>query len=69
MGCVFTSGGFTEPAIVLANFAVPHRITLWTREDISEGVAQRDFAVILARKHHDLCKFGLTAQVRPKGAA
>ncbi len=60
MGCVFTSGEFTEPVVVLANFAVPHRITLWSRENIAEGVAQRDFAAILRRKYHELCMFGLT---------
>lgn len=60
MGCVFTSGDFTEPAVVLANFAVPHRITLWSREDIAERVAARDFAAVLRRKYHELCMFGLT---------
>jgi hypothetical protein len=60
MGCVFSSGGFTEPAIVLANFAVPHRITLWARDDISQAVGARDFAGLLRRKYHDLCMFGLS---------
>lgn len=62
MGCVFSSGSFTGPAVVLANFAVPHRITLWSREDITEGVALRDFAGLLRRKYHELCMFGLTDQ-------
>jgi hypothetical protein len=60
MGCVFSSGSFTEPAVVLANFAVPHRITLWSGEDISEGIAQRNFEGLLRRKYHELCMFGLT---------
>lgn len=59
MGCVFSSGTFTEPAFVLANFAVPHRITLWSREDIAEGIARRDFARVLRGKYHELCMFGL----------
>lgn len=65
MGCVFTSGGFTGPAIILANFAVPHRITLCGREDISAAVAARDFAGLLQRKYHDLCMFGLTDYSSP----
>jgi hypothetical protein len=62
MGCVFSSGRFTEPAVVLANFAVPHRITLWSGEDVSEGIALRDFAAVLRRKYHELCMFGLMNQ-------
>jgi hypothetical protein len=62
MGCVFSSGSFTGPAVVLANVAVPHRITLWSRDDITEGVALRDFAGLLRRKYHELCMFGLMDQ-------
>jgi hypothetical protein len=64
MGCVFSSGSFTEPAVLLANFAVPHRITLWSRTDISEAVAVHDFAGVLKRKYHELCMFGWMDQVR-----
>jgi hypothetical protein len=60
MGCVFSSGEFTAPAIILANFAVPHRITLWARDDIGEAIEGRDFAALLRRKYHELCMFGLT---------
>lgn len=64
MGCVLSSGSFTEPAVLLANIAVPHRITLWSRDDISEAVAARDFAGVLKRKYHELCMFGWTDQAR-----
>jgi hypothetical protein len=60
MGCIFTTGGFTEQALVLADFVVPRRIVLWAREDIEAALAARDFATRLARKYEDLCKFGLT---------
>ena len=60
MGCVFTTGGYTEQAGMLADFAVPHRIILWAAEDIEEALAARDFSKTLVKKYEDLCKFGLT---------
>lgn len=60
MGCVFVSGSFSRPAIILSDFAAPHRITLWSKADIAEGIRVRDFAGILRRKYHELCMFGLT---------
>ena len=60
MGCVFVSGTFTRPAVILSDFAAPHRITLWSNLDISEAIQARNFADTLRRKYHDLCMFGLT---------
>jgi hypothetical protein len=60
MGCIFTSGSFTAPAVVLADFAAPHRITLWDQRDIADAIKARDFAEALERKYHELCMFGLT---------
>lgn len=62
MGCVFVSGAFSDPAVILTNFAAPHRITLWDGTDVAEALTARDFASTLARKYHDLCMFGLTDQ-------
>lgn len=60
MGCVFVSGTFTRPAIILCDFAAPHRITLWSGLDIAGALQARDFAQALQRKYHELCMFGLT---------
>jgi hypothetical protein len=60
MGCVFTTGRYTEQALMLADFAVPHRIILWTSDDIEEALAARDFKRLLVKKYEDLCMFGLT---------
>ncbi|HEX2079905.1 MAG TPA: restriction endonuclease [Longimicrobium sp.] len=60
MGCLFVSGGFSRSALLLSNLAAPHRITLWSNPDISEGIENRNFAGLLRRKSHELCMFGLT---------
>lgn len=59
MGCVFVSGRFTDPALVLADLATPHRITLWTGNDIQQALAVSDFQGILRQKYEDLCMYGL----------
>ena len=60
LGCVFASVKFTEPAVILADFSVPHRILLWQDADIANAIAARDFASALREKYRHLCKYGLT---------
>jgi hypothetical protein len=36
LGCVFTTGAFTEPALIITDFSVPHRILLWSKADIDK---------------------------------
>ena len=60
LGCIFTSGGFTSTALLLADFSVPHRILLWSGRDIEEGIKNKDFKAPLTEKYHNLCKYGLT---------
>jgi Restriction endonuclease len=60
MGCVFTTGGYAPAALILADFAVPHQITLWSGDDIEEALAARDFKKMLIKKYEDLCMFELT---------
>jgi hypothetical protein len=60
LGCVFTSGEFTEPALLLADYSVPHRILLWSGRDIDKGLMNMDFRKPLAEKYYNLCKYGLT---------
>lgn len=59
MGCLFVSGGFTRGATLLSNFSPPHRITLWSGEDVGRAVEARDFAGELRKKYHELCRNGL----------
>lgn len=59
-GCVFTSGDFTAPALLLTDFSLPHRILLWPQIDIDECVRNRCFSKTLLDKYRHLCKYGLT---------
>lgn len=60
LGCVFSSGGFSNPALLLSDLAVPYRITLWSKVDIDAAIENEDFAEPLRRKYLDLCQFGLS---------
>jgi hypothetical protein len=60
LGCVFTAGDFTEPALTLADFAVPHRILLWTGVDIDGCLTAENFGAVLREKYRHLCKYGMT---------
>ena len=59
-GCVFTADRFTAPALILADFAVPHRILLWSGIDIEKCIKRKSFAAMLLDKYRHLCKYGLT---------
>lgn len=60
LGCVFTTSEFTEPALIITDFSVPHRILLWSELDIERCLKQRDSATVLLEKYRFLCKYGLT---------
>ncbi len=60
LGCVFAAGEFTEPALIITDLTVPHRILLWSVLDIEECLAQQNFAAVLLTKYRHLCKYGLT---------
>jgi hypothetical protein len=60
MGCVFITGAYTLQALILADFAVPHQITLWSGDDIEAALEAHDFREMLVKKYNDLCMFGLT---------
>jgi hypothetical protein len=59
MGCVFITGDFTEPARILAGFAIPHQITLWAGDDVRTALDAEDFKTALEKKYNDLCMYGL----------
>jgi hypothetical protein len=59
-GCVFTTGGFTEPALIVTDYSVPHRILLWSELNIEGCLKKKNFKAVLLEKYRHLCKFGLT---------
>jgi hypothetical protein len=59
-GCVFTAGSFSDPALILAEFSVPHRILLWSAVDIDGCLHRKDFASRLLEKYRHICKYGMT---------
>jgi hypothetical protein len=60
LGCVFTVGDFTLPALTLADFAAPQRILLWAGVDIDDCLTVGDFQATLREKYRHLCKYGMT---------
>jgi Restriction endonuclease len=60
MGCVLVTGEFTDAALLLSDWALPHRIALWTGIDIDEALAAKDFAIKLRDKYEHLCKYGMS---------
>jgi hypothetical protein len=59
-GCVFAADRFTDPALILADFSVPHRILLWSGLDIEACLKKKNFRDTLLDKYRHLCKYGLT---------
>jgi hypothetical protein len=60
LGCVFTRQRFTEPALILTDLSIPHRILLWSEFQIEESLREEDFARALRAKYRNLCMYGLT---------
>jgi hypothetical protein len=60
LGCVFTRDHFSTPALVVADFATPQRILLWSKGDIDACLRNENFAAVLQDKYRRLCKYGLT---------
>jgi Restriction endonuclease len=60
LGCVFTTGEFTEPALIITDFSVPHRILLWSGFEIEDCLKKENFGAVLLEKYRFLCKYGLT---------
>lgn len=59
MGCVFVAGSFSTSALLLADLTTPHRVTLWTQDDIEASFRASDFKATLEKKYRYLCQFGL----------
>jgi hypothetical protein len=59
-GCIFVTGTFTAPAVVVAGMTPPQRILLWPKGDIAKALEERSFKSLLREKYRRLCRFGMT---------
>ena len=59
IGSIFSSGGFTEPALTLANFIYPQTILLWNGEEIAFCLQTRTFNQSLTTKYRKCIEFGI----------
>lgn len=59
IGSIFSSGGFTEATITLANFIFPQTILLWNGEEIEYCLKKRKFCQALTTKYRKCIEFGM----------
>lgn len=57
-GMVFSSHGFTEPAIQLAHFALPQSILLWTGKEVEYALISRSICKLCEMKYRMCVDFG-----------
>lgn len=65
LGMVFSSHGFTEPAIQLAHFALPQPILLWTGDQVEYALNHQNICELCERKYrmcvdHGMLDFDVT---------
>jgi hypothetical protein len=58
VGCLFSYGGFTRPAIILASYAAPQAMLLWTRAEIDAALRGPGLTVALKIKYAGLLQHG-----------
>lgn len=59
IAALFSSGGFTEPAITLANFIHPQTILLWTGSEVEYCLERKSFSRSLIKKYRKCVEFGI----------
>jgi len=59
-GCVFAADRFSPQALILVGYSVPHKILLWSGEDIEAAFHKKSFKATLLEKYRYLCKYGLS---------
>ncbi|EHQ29925.1 restriction endonuclease [Mucilaginibacter paludis] len=60
IGAIFTTSGFTEPAIILAQYTSPQTILLWERKEIEQCLNQKSFKSGLLKKYNYCIEMGLS---------
>jgi hypothetical protein len=58
-GMVFSSHGFTEPAIQLAHFALPQSILLWTGDQVEYALINKNICELCEKKYRMCVDFGM----------
>jgi len=59
LGMVFSSHGFTEPAIQLAHFALPQSILLWTGDQVEYALYHQNIGELCEMKHRMCVDYGM----------
>lgn len=59
VGLMFSRTGFTDPARVLAHFALPQAILLWSGEEIAYALRQKTICELLVLKYRVCVESGL----------
>jgi hypothetical protein len=58
-GMVFSSHGFTEPAIQLAHFALPQSILLWTGDQVEYALYRQNIGELCEMKYRMCVDYGM----------
>ncbi|THJ46357.1 hypothetical protein E9536_39790 [Burkholderia sp. LS-044] len=59
IGCIFSSGGYTEPAQTLMNFTKPETILCWSGSDIGHCIRKKNFVDALHIKYQKCVEQGI----------
>jgi hypothetical protein len=59
IGLLFSSRGFTDPAIQLAYFALPQAILLWTGDEVEYALEQKNLVELCEVKYRACVDFGM----------
>jgi len=59
IGLLFSTRGFTDPALTLAQFLAPQTVLLWSGEEISFLLQREDFCSALLKKYRHSIETGL----------
>src|SRR5438105_12040835 len=59
IGFVFSSSGFTDPAIQLAHFALPQAILLWSGDEVEMALKQRKICQYAEQKFRICVDLGM----------
>jgi len=60
IGAIFTTSGFTEPAIILAQYTSPQTILLWEKKEIEICLKNKGFKSGLLKKYNNCIEMGLS---------
>ncbi|VVD71769.1 hypothetical protein PIN31115_00639 [Pandoraea iniqua] len=58
IGCIFTSGDYTDAAVTMVNFTKPQTILCWTGQEIEACIQRQDFAHLMRTKYEECLEYG-----------